>query len=295
MRAAGVDGPCDYEIVVPPPPPPPPTKEQQAAIDEGHRIGEAYGQFEADLEQMNTILFRKWGGKSTWDAMNDQMRQEVASKVIARFNTLPQLTDTFRNPELGDFALRGFNEGRQSVYSSSHTWNTITNFLVDMAPFIAMGVINAFRKVGASVVVDLFGGARSQIPNAINVDIAATSGIRADITKGVPLPTAVADEVIVTNPYIKGLQEGANASNTWLSEAARLTRPGGRITVTGALNANKFARLPVAAELEKVGLKVVEAPHAVTDTRILAQKLFTTDGTPLDISKLQSYVLEKVK
>ena len=174
--------------------------------------------------------------------------------------------------------------------------NSITNFLLELAPYLVAGVISSLRKAGASIVVDLFGGARSQIPGAINVDIAATSGIRADITKGIPqLATSVADEVIVTNPYLRGLPQGSNAANTWLSEATRILKPGGRMTVTGALDANKFARMPTAQELEKLGLKVVQSPQAVTDTRILAQKLFTTDGRPLDISKLQSYVLEKIK
>ncbi len=292
VRAAGVDGPCDYEM---PAPPPPLTPQQEKAIEEGKAIGRQYGQFEADLEEFNKVMHRKWGGKSTWDALSKEQRKEVSDKVIERFNSLPQLTATFEDKDLGDYALQGFNEGRESTYTSSSRWTSIRNFLLELVPFVAGGVLSSLRKLGGSIVVDLFGGARSQIPGAINVDIAAVKGIRADVTKSIPLPAALADEVIVTNPYIKGAAQGSNAANTWLSEATRILRPGGRMTVTGAMEANKFARLPAAAELEKLGLRVVQQPQAVTDTRILAQKMFTTDGRPIDIGKLQSYVLEKVK
>ena len=292
VRAAGVDGPCDYEM---PAPPPPLTPQQEKAVKEGEVIGREYGQFEADLEELNKVMHRKWGGKSTWDALSKELRKEVSDKVIERFNSLPQLTGAFEDKDLADYALRGFNEGRESTYTSSSRWTSIRNFLLELVPFIAGGVSNSLRKLGGSIVVDLFGGARSQIPGAINVDIAAVKGIRADVTKSIPLPAALADEVIVTNPYLKVAAQGSNAANTWLSEATRILRPGGRMTVTGAMEANKFARLPAAAELERLGLKVVQQPQAVTDTRILAQKLFTTDGRPLDISKLQSYVLERVR
>jgi hypothetical protein len=53
--------------------------------------------------------------------------------------------------------------------------------------------------------------------------------------------------------------------------------------------------MPTAEELSKLGLKVVQSPQAVTDTRILAQKMFTTSGKPIDIGNLASYILEKIK
>ena len=164
----------------------------------------------------------------------------------------------------------------------------------EAAPVVAKEAAPAIAKEAAPV-VDLMGGARSQIPGAINVDKAATSGIRADVMKKIPLATGAADEVIVTNPFLKGLPPGSNAANTWLPEATRILAPGGRMTVTGELLANKFARMPTAEELSKLGLKVVQSPQAVNDTRILAQKMFRTDGTPIKIGNLKSYILEKIK
>ncbi len=291
-RAAGVDGPCDYER---PAPPPPPTPEQTAALNEGRRLGAIYGQFEADLEQFNGVIHRQWAGVSLWDRLSATERQQITNNVIREYNRLPQLTAVFSDPAVSDFALRGFNESRVSTYSSASIWNSVRNFLLEMAPFFAAGIISTLRRAGASIVIDLFGGRTSQIAGAINVDIAATSGIRADVTRGLPLASGVADEVIATNPYIPGLPAGSNAANTWLPEAARVLRPGGRLTVTGALGANKFARLPAAEELERLGLRVVQSPQAVTDTRIIAQRMFTTDGRPIDISTLQSYVLERIR
>jgi hypothetical protein len=253
-RAGGVDGPCDYER---PAPPPPPTPEQTAALNEGRRLGVQYGQFEADLEQFNNAIHRKWGGVSLWDRLSATERQQFTNNVIREYNRLPPLTAHFSDPAVSDFALRGFNESRVGTYSSASTWNTIRNFLLEMAPFFAVGIISALRRAGASIVIDLFGGQSSQIAGAINVDIAATSGIRANATR-LPLATGVADEVIATNPYIPGLPAGSNAANTWLPEATRILRPGGRLTVTGALGANKFARLPATEELERLGLRVVQ-------------------------------------
>lgn len=66
------------------------------------------------------------------------------------------------------------------------------------------------------------------------------------------------------------------------------------MTVTGDLARNKFARPPSADKLKELGLRIVEGPTPVKDPRILAQKMFTTDGQPLPLDKLQSYILEKL-
>jgi hypothetical protein len=145
------------------------------------------------------------------------------------------------------------------------------------------------------MVIDLFGGRASQIAGAINVDIAATSGIRADVTRGLPLASGVADEIIATNPYLRGVPAGSTATNTWLPEATRILRPGGRIIITGQLGRNRFTRVPTAEELQRLGLRLVEEPRAVNDPRIIAQGMFTTDGRPIDVSSLQSFILEKVR
>jgi RHS repeat-associated protein len=220
-------------------PPPPLTAREQEAVDAGARLGRAYGQFEADLEEFNNTLTRRWSGVSLWDRLPQAERDRLTQNVIDAYNRLPQLTEHFNDPAVSGRAQEAFNRTRQETYSASSWGNRIRGFFLELAPFLAAGVISSListlRRAGANIVIDLFGGARSQIPGAVNVDIAATSGIRADVTRGLPLASGVADEVIVTNPYLRGVASGSNAANTWLPEAARILRPGGRITVTGAL------------------------------------------------------------
>jgi RHS repeat-associated protein len=280
-------------------PPPPLTVREQEAVDAGTRLGAAYGQFEADLNEFNNLLNRRWSGVSLWDRLPEAERSRITRNVIEAYNRLPQLTEHFEDPSVSSYAQSAFNRARQDTYSTASWGNRIRGFFLDIAPFLAAGLIagliSGLRRAGARIVIDLFGGARSQIPGAINVDIAATSGIRADVMRGLPISSGVADEVIVTNPFLRGAAPGSTAANTWLSEAARILRPGGRITVTGNLARNRFTRVPTTEELERLGLRLVEGPRPVSDPRIIAQRMFTTDGRPIDVSTLQSYILERIR
>jgi len=62
--------------------------------------------------------------------------------------------------------------------------------------------------------------------------------------------------------------------------------------ITGA-ESNKFAKVPTAAELDALGLRLAEAPSAVKDPRIISQVMQTIDGRPIPVDKLFSYILEK--
>jgi filamentous hemagglutinin len=72
----------------------------------------------------------------------------------------------------------------------------------------------------------LFGGAKSQNPGAINVDLIAQEGVKASALK-LPFKTSSADEVIASNPFMPG---GKGAID-YLPEAARVAKPGAEIIV----------------------------------------------------------------
>nr|WP_240928450.1 methyltransferase domain-containing protein [Pseudomonas fulva] len=107
---------------------------------------------------------------------------------------------------------------------------------------------------GAKPTVELFGGKNAQTPGAINVDIRADiqSGIRADATK-LPFKDGSLGEVIATNPY---MGPGGKMMD-FLPEATRVVEPGGKIYIN-ANSANRYGKLPSQAELDSLGLRVVQ-------------------------------------
>ena len=140
--------------------------------------------------------------------------------------------------------------------------------------------------------VELFGGRNAQTPGAINVDIRADiqSGIRADATK-LPFKDGSLGEVIATNPY---MGPGGSMMD-FLPEATRVVEPGGRIYIN-ANDANRYGRLPSQADLESLGLRVVQNDGTL-DARFVGQTFFQSDGVkPVkNISSMKTIVLERVK
>jgi hypothetical protein len=138
--------------------------------------------------------------------------------------------------------------------------------------------------LGQNVTLDLFGGKTSQIPEAINVDLIAESGIKTSIAELLPkLPRQSIDQIIVSNPQAY-----------FLEYAAPVLKPGGRIYIN-ATRRNPFGKLPDAETLERLGLIVVQE-NAPLDTRFTNQKFSSetprNDGTlelPLSIAILNQF------
>ncbi|MFM6453110.1 MAG: hypothetical protein ACKPH7_15025, partial [Planktothrix sp.] len=85
------------------------------------------------------------------------------------------------------------------------------------------------------------------IPEAINVDLIAESGIKASIDELLPkLPRQSIDEIIVSNPQA-----------FFLEYAAPVLKPGGRIYIN-TTKRNPFGKLPNAETLEQLKLIVVQ-------------------------------------
>ncbi|MFM6399589.1 hypothetical protein, partial [Planktothrix sp.] len=128
----------------------------------------------------------------------------------------------------------------------------------------------------------------SQIPEAINVDLIAESGIKASIDELLPkLPRQSIDEIIVSNPQA-----------FFLEYAAPVLKPGGRIYIN-TTKRNPFGKLPNAETLEQLKLIVVQE-NAPLDTRFTNQKFFRetprNDGTfEIPLLSLKTTILEKLK
>ena len=152
----------------------------------------------------------------------------------------------------------------------------------------AVDLINNKLILCQKITLDLFGGKNSQIPEAINVDLIAESGIKASIAELLPqLPRESIDEIIASNPQAY-----------FLEYAAPILKPGGRIYIN-ATKRNPFRKLPNAEILEQLGLKVVQE-NAPLDSRFVNQKFSRetprNDGTlGIPLSSLKTTILEKVK
>ncbi len=143
--------------------------------------------------------------------------------------------------------------------------------------------------LGEEIIIDIFGGKNSQIPNAINIDLVAESGIRASI-KDLPkiFPPGSASEIIASGPQAP-----------FLEEAAFVLKQGGRIYIN-ATKGNPYGKVPdretrskLGSEvLEQLGLQVVSKDDKL-DTRFAGQSFFRTDGMPIPSGSVKTTILEK--
>jgi SAM-dependent methyltransferase len=152
---------------------------------------------------------------------------------------------------------------------------------------------------GSHPILDVFGGARSQVRSvlpgyerAINIDIIAIEGVRADALH-LPFRAASVEEIITNNPYIR-VTDKAALSDVWLkvmSEFARVLRPGGRLTIN-AVRANPFiVTLPREVQA-RLRLRVImeEAP---LEARFRGLAFFRTNGTLIAPAGMVTSTYEK--
>jgi hypothetical protein len=138
------------------------------------------------------------------------------------------------------------------------------------------------------ITLDLFGGNFSQVPNAINIDLRADSGIRGSVADLLTkLPKNSIDEIIASNPQAD-----------FIELAATVLKLGGRIYIN-ATKGNPFGRLPNTEILNQLKLIVIQF-NSPLDPRFAHQKFSRqtprSDGT-LDIPafSIKTTILEKIK
>jgi RHS repeat-associated protein len=146
---------------------------------------------------------------------------------------------------------------------------------------LANAVFVAARGGVASreIVLDLFGGASSQIPGAINIDIRATSGIKADVSS-LPIASESVNKVVASGPRAP-----------FLDEASRVLKPGGRLYINYTIR-NEFGQLPDEGTLAALRLRPVSIGGPL-DPQFSGQSFAFTDGTPINPSSVKTTVLEK--
>jgi hypothetical protein len=156
----------------------------------------------------------------------------------------------------------------------------------------AEGAVLVAQKLalGEEIIVDIFGGKASQIPDAINVDLIAEDGIRASVSDLPQIfPPGSVSEIIASGPQAP-----------FLEEAALVLKPGGRIYIN-ATKGNPYGKIPDretrdklgSDALEKLGFRVVREKGEL-ETRFAEHRFFTTSGRPIPSSSVQTTILEKV-
>ncbi len=179
--------------------------------------------------------------------------------------------------------VRGGNTNINVGESLKTTWTNATSKLST----IAQNIKNITSKTQIPENVELFGGKTGQVPGALNIDVIAENGLRADITRPLVV-TGQASEITAFNPY---LEIGTRTTMQWLPNAARILKPGGRIIISGTKR-NSCAQLPTAAELESIGLKLVDQFKGVPE-KYRALEFRQTSGKKIYPDTMYTIILEK--
>lgn len=238
-----------------------------------------YARFGTDVEQAAEVArFRKenCSGMATGDC--DAMTKQALDERATRANML-MLGGGLVSAGSGVLALR-----TPSIYKLRPSANTVP---AKLSAGQEGGAPKPSQPPKEPVVLDLFGGKESQIPGAVNVDIVAEKGVKASATQ-LPFADASADRVVATNPYIPN----TNDIMSYLPEASRVLKPGGKLVINST-ERNPFGKLPDAAALEKLGLKVVEV-NAPLAPEFSNHTFRLTDGRPIPPQSVRTTTLEKV-
>jgi YD repeat-containing protein len=148
--------------------------------------------------------------------------------------------------------------------------------------------------------VDLFGGDVSQLAGSVNVDITATAGVRADLTKGLGfLPDGSVSRLTALNPFIPGRSGGFVGDI--LGEAARVLEPGGEMTFA-ATKGNSYVKmnsLPSVNSLNSMGFDVAVYKQPLTSLDNYAETFSnvrfgqTAGKSPINPQDMIAVVLRK--
>lgn len=104
------------------------------------------------------------------------------------------------------------------------------------------------------------------------------------------------DEYRVVVDELEAIDRGnMDILNAMLSYCTSTLKNEGFLKWNGSSPWLVFTHVPTAEQLERLGLRMVEGPGPVRDPRIIAQRMFTSEGRPIPVNKLQSYILERIR
>lgn len=138
--------------------------------------------------------------------------------------------------------------------------------------------------------MDLFGGARSQIPSAINFDIIAEEGIKANVYQLTDIfPESSVDEIIASSPQAE-----------FLPQAAKIIKPLGRIYINANFKnryrygTNRGKRAPNEDVLFELKLNLIQDGNFL-NSRFSNLVFRRTDGIEIPKIAVRTVIYEKLK
>ncbi|VII90818.1 hypothetical protein [Pseudomonas sp. FG-3G] len=250
-----------------------------------------FGQFAAEHEGATKLL--SFAAETVSYALMGWMRAGLSIATEAVLGAAKSQVRDYAIERVGDYyQSKGVSTDNAGILASGTVFGAEVAIgevgaAVKGAQRYAMRMDDKIGPIGGRepVVIDLFGGRTSQIPGAINIDIVAEQGIRASALQ-LPIKSGVADQVVASNPYIKGL-----TSEAWLPGAADALKPGGHLIIN-ATSRNTTAILPSVEVLDGLGLRVIRESGSLLPQ--FEKNVFrTTDGVKIPNWKVQSTILEK--
>ncbi len=159
--------PVGLDVAAPAPgefkrPSPPPPGTPEFALDQGRRVGKAYGEAFGELQGLKDLVSSASGGADVWKRLEKTgAAAQILDKFQEKLDALPELP-SFKDPKLADAARKGFALGFEGGYDGALGRAAALRAAVDVVlaagPGIADGLASRLGKLA-----DSFDGLASEL------------------------------------------------------------------------------------------------------------------------------------